>query len=180
MKRHHLFYSPVIETELDLDFNDLTNKIVSGSKTISSQSMTNRGGWQSDINFMFRDGLRHYLDLIDRHINETCNKCFHHQLNFQNCWVNVNQRGDYNVAHKHAGATLSVVFWISTPENCGEIIFNHPSDFSFIPEIYDDLRPTWKYKPKQGSMLIFPSYLLHFVEPSETDDKRISIAFNYS
>lgn len=181
MKRHHLFYSPIIETELDLDYTDLVNKILKESETESSRTFSNRGGWQSDNNFMFRDSLRPYLDELDRHINDICAKCYTDWIfYFENSWVNVNQRGDYNLSHKHPGAQISAVFWVLAPENCGDIVFSHPSDFSVIPERYDDLRPTWKYKPKQGSMLIFPAYLLHCVEQSKTDDKRISIAFNYS
>ena len=180
MNRHHLFYSPVIETELDLDFNDLTNKIVSGSETESGRLYSNRGGWQSDDNFMFRDGLRPYLDKIDRHVNDTCHECYDYSFKYNNSWVNVNTKGNYNVAHQHAGATLSAVLWIQAPEDCGDIVFYHPAGYSLVPEIYDDLEPNWRYTPKQGSMLIFPSYLYHFVAESETNDKRISIALNYS
>ena len=32
--------------------------------------------------------------------------------------------------------------------------------------------------PKEGSMLVFPSYLEHMVKPNESDEDRISVSFN--
>ena len=32
--------------------------------------------------------------------------------------------------------------------------------------------------PKEGSMLVFPAYLDHKVEPNKSDEDRISISFN--
>ena len=32
--------------------------------------------------------------------------------------------------------------------------------------------------PQEGMLLFFPTWLEHDVEPSKTDDERISIAFN--
>ncbi|MEM7467528.1 MAG: putative 2OG-Fe(II) oxygenase [Pseudomonadota bacterium] len=34
-------------------------------------------------------------------------------------------------------------------------------------------------EPKEGMMLIFPSYLTHMVEPHLSDDERISLSFNF-
>ncbi|NBW70846.1 MAG: hypothetical protein EBR32_05505, partial [Bacteroidetes bacterium] len=35
-----------------------------------------------------------------------------------------------------------------------------------------------KIEPEEGSIVIFPSYLPHLVEPNNHDDERISISFN--
>ena len=34
------------------------------------------------------------------------------------------------------------------------------------------------YRPKEGLMLLFPSYLYHMTVPIETKEQRISIAFD--
>ena len=36
----------------------------------------------------------------------------------------------------------------------------------------------YKVRPQDGMLLVFPSWLLHFVNPYLSDDERISIAFN--
>ena len=35
-----------------------------------------------------------------------------------------------------------------------------------------------KIRPAAGEIVIFPSYLMHWVYPNETDEERVSIAFN--
>ena len=35
-----------------------------------------------------------------------------------------------------------------------------------------------KVKPIEGLLILFPSYLEHFVEPSNADEDRISISFD--
>tara|TARA_Y100000361_G_C11156350_1_gene344379 strand:- start:932 stop:1591 length:660 start_codon:yes stop_codon:yes gene_type:complete len=37
-----------------------------------------------------------------------------------------------------------------------------------------------KFKPEEGLMVIFPSWLLHYVEPNLCDEDRIAISFNIS
>ena len=39
---------------------------------------------------------------------------------------------------------------------------------------------TATYNPIRGSFFLFPAWLDHWVEPNQEDDRRISIAFNYS
>jgi hypothetical protein len=38
--------------------------------------------------------------------------------------------------------------------------------------------PKIRKRPQAGTLLVFPSYLRHWVYPNEQDDLRISIAFN--
>jgi hypothetical protein len=35
-----------------------------------------------------------------------------------------------------------------------------------------------KIEPKEGMLILFPPYLEHMVEPSKTDEERISLAFD--
>ena len=37
---------------------------------------------------------------------------------------------------------------------------------------------TWEVTPEEGKLMIWPSWLLHYVKPNLSDDTRISIAFN--
>jgi uncharacterized protein (TIGR02466 family) len=36
----------------------------------------------------------------------------------------------------------------------------------------------WYAEPKEGDLIMFPSWLRHYVEPSKSNEDRISIAFN--
>jgi uncharacterized protein (TIGR02466 family) len=99
-------------------------------------------------------------------------------------WINVNRQGGYNSPHGHSGAHLSGSYYVSVPEAAdaapSNIEFLHPA--STIPRDWALGRamvtPSVSIKPIEGQMLIFPSYLQHWVQPNEADADRISIAFN--
>ena len=49
-------------------------------------------------------------------------------------------------------------------------IFQELNTNAFAPKI--------SLRPKEGDMIVFPSTLLHSVYPNETDEERITIAWN--
>jgi uncharacterized protein (TIGR02466 family) len=102
-------------------------------------------------------------------------------------WINVNKKSDYNTAHVHPGSLISGVLWIKTPEKCGLLKFLSPNHFNesiLVENVDDEIKvnhnysPHFTFNPKAGTMILFPSHLYHLVEPNESDEDRISIAFN--
>ena len=39
---------------------------------------------------------------------------------------------------------------------------------------------SWTHEPRSGVLLLFPSALMHMVEPNMTDKARYSISFNFN
>lgn len=99
-------------------------------------------------------------------------------------WMNANPPGGFNAPHTHPGAHWSGVYYVSQPEtetgNSGMIEFLDPR--SDLPNWRilgaPALRPKKKLRPMPGEMILFPSFLMHWVYPNEADSERISIAFN--
>lgn len=99
-------------------------------------------------------------------------------------WMNANPPGGFNAPHTHPGAHWSGVYYVSQPEtesgNSGMIEFMDPR--SDLPNWRLLQAPAFRLKrklrPAAGEIVIFPSYLLHWVYPNETDEERVSIAFN--
>ena len=98
-------------------------------------------------------------------------------------WVNVNGKGHSNKKHMHYNSDILVsgVYYVKVPEKSGRIRFYDPRN----PMVHASL--DWSYyhnyeyhyfDPKEGQMIFFPSWLEHDVEPNETNEERISIAFN--
>lgn len=99
-------------------------------------------------------------------------------------WMNANPQAGFNAPHTHPGAHWSGVYYVAQPEteegNSGMIEFLDPRT---------DL-PNWrilnaspfqlkkKIRPQPGEMILFPSYLVHWVYPNESEEERISVAFN--
>ena len=99
-------------------------------------------------------------------------------------WVNVYRRGDYILPHSHTRSSASVVYCLDEgeddpeDENAGRFCFVDPR----YPEccLIEDQRMTNPLKPelKAGTMLLFPSELVHFVPPYGGDRPRITVAWN--
>jgi uncharacterized protein (TIGR02466 family) len=99
-------------------------------------------------------------------------------------WMNVSPPGGFNAPHTHPGAHWSGVYYVSQPAvedgNSGMIEFLDPR--SDLPHwrIFKAraFRSKRKIRPEAGEIVMFPSYLVHWVYPNQTDDNRVTIAFN--
>ena len=75
-------------------------------------------------------------------------------------WANFAYRGNDNPIHNHAGHLSGVIYHKND---------NHPTVF---PEY------NTQYEGKNGTMILFPSNTLHYVDQKQTNGERITIAFN--
>ena len=80
---------------------------------------------------------------------------------------------------------MSGVYYVRCNENSGKICFTKDPKEEYIIETAGDImEPTTlnhavaKYSPMESHLLLFPSWVAHYVENSLTDHERISIAFN--
>lgn len=96
--------------------------------------------------------------------------------------------GEYDSPHHHPESDLLGIYYLKTPNNCGDIQFldsrGSVSTRWQEPLIQNDgafrsARAFFKIKPESGTLLLFPSYLIHSVEPNISNDVRISIVFEF-
>jgi uncharacterized protein (TIGR02466 family) len=97
-------------------------------------------------------------------------------------WGTVLGAQGHQTSHMHRAAWISGVYYARLPDvmhsgengNAGWIEFGRPPDeFNCMAEHDVQL-----IEPKEGLMVLFPSYLYHRTIPFESDDLRISIAFD--
>jgi uncharacterized protein (TIGR02466 family) len=99
-------------------------------------------------------------------------------------WMNVNPKDGYNAPHTHPGAHWSGVYYIAQPDtddgSSGMIEFVAPRVDLPHWEILQTsaFRLKKRIRPTAGEIILFPSYLLHWVYPNEADADRITVAFN--
>ena len=105
-----------------------------------------------------------------------------YSIYFGKPWININRKGASNVPHTHAASFLAATYYIKTPPLCGDLCFYNPRSpilFSLKWSRYTNENSSiWKVGPKVGKLIIFPSDLLHGVEPNQSDEPRISLSFN--
>ena len=75
-------------------------------------------------------------------------------------WTNFAYKGDDNPTHNHAGFLSGVIYYKN---------HTHPTLFNEYGVGYEG---------KDGTMVMFPSSVLHHVEPQQQNKERITLAFN--
>ena len=101
-----------------------------------------------------------------------------------NAWVNINKKGGFNSIHTHGRFHISGVYYVNQPAvksgQSGMIEFvNSRFDHHIYQELNADaFAPKVSMRPKAGEMIVFPSTLLHSVYPNDTEEERITIAWN--
>ena len=95
-------------------------------------------------------------------------------------WLNVLEPGHKIEVHAHNDCSLVMTYYLKVPENSGDFVYLDTKCIitdkgEYIPENVGDIKLK-RIKPKEGMLLLFPSYLLHEVERNGSDDLRVSIS----
>ena len=99
------------------------------------------------------------------------------------CWANISPPGAGHFGHTHPNNYLSGVYYVRTPPGANSITFHDPRIQTNIiaPHFHktDQHNALSATVPVQeGRMILFPSWLLHSVHPSQSSEERMSISFN--
>jgi uncharacterized protein (TIGR02466 family) len=89
-----------------------------------------------------------------------------------NFWFNYFERGGYHSTHVHIGSFISGIYILHLEEENPTIFLGNNNNINYY---------TFEYstnKVVEGSVLLFPSQMLHFVR--EVNTKRVTISFNIS
>jgi uncharacterized protein (TIGR02466 family) len=139
---------------------------------------SNYGGWQSDVNLQENAAFAP----LCKHIASICSRVFKVKgAKFHQMWACINKKHDQNLIHSHTNNyNLSGVFYLSVPADCGEIVFRdpRPGANSAPYRLFKDDGDSEYFTPVEGQIIMFPSYLEHFVLPNQSDGDRISMSFD--
>ena len=171
---------PTLNQELERD-------IVAWSKQDKGIVRTNVQGWHSTTNMHERPEFKKLVNML-----YDCQKTVYEQEYYEsepvlgNMWANINPPGGSNRAHQHPNSLQSGVYWIKTPKNCGQLKIDDPRSVACMtrPRQKNTKKPDrlWRethYEPIAGRCIMFPSWLMHCVDPNESNDIRISVSFNF-
>ena len=151
-------------------------------------AFSNRGGWQSQPNYV------QFNNILLSILSDTLRDYFNNNVldmskgvNFEALWMNINKKGDYNVTHNHPLTHMAGVFWINTPEGCGnfECQSPHSYDYAHETQVYtskfrekSNSYGSYGFSPMEGTIMLFPASLNHRVTSNQSDEDRISSSFN--
>ena len=189
MHRELLFPTPVYIADIKHPTlnQDLERDIIAWSKEDKGITRTNVKGWHSATNMHERPEFKNLVNML-----YACQKTVYEQEYYEsepflgNMWANINPPGGMNRAHQHPNSLWSGVYWIKTPKNCGQLKIDDPRSVACMtrPRQKDGKKPDrlWRethYEPVAGRCIMFPSWLMHCVDPNESNDVRISVSFNF-
>ena len=192
-RTHLMFSTPVIIDEVeDADaINAELMKLIDERRAIDEGVIrSNSGGWHSKQDFARWSGepgrklLLHVLNLARDHTHIAADSGT--AINWAaEAWANVSGAGALNNAHVHGGAFWSAVYYVRAPSSdSGQLVLHDPR----MPALRM-YAPMLRFKgagpeqvarvnPKSGMLVMFPSWLLHSVDPWQGEGERVSIAFN--
>ena len=148
---------------------------------------TNVKGWHSTTNMHTKP---EYARLV-KALHEAQDKIYieeHYDSEpfLGNMWANVNPPGGMNRAHQHPNSLWAGVYYVKAPKNCGHLKIDDPRSSAAMcrPHLKEGEKPSrlfreTHYEPITGRCIMFPSWLMHCVDPNESNDIRISVSFNF-
>lgn len=144
---------------------------------------TNRGGWNSvDMTVLECPVFAPLRETVRAACASALREMGVPGIRFElQSWVNLHDRGGFNFLHVHEGCLLSGSFYLKVPPGSGRFVFRDPRPGvvhgyvkGAVPNGYSDIQLT----PEAGLMVLFPCWMEHYVEPHDSDEPRIVIAFN--
>tara|TARA_B100001057_G_scaffold212833_1_gene213165 strand:+ start:1337 stop:1930 length:594 start_codon:yes stop_codon:yes gene_type:complete len=100
-----------------------------------------------------------------------------------NMWAIINFGGSANARHQHGNSTISGAYYVKAPKKSGDIVFYDPRPAAVYsypsitnPNILN--AQVNSITPKEGALVLFPSYLDHSVNENISGSERIVVSFN--
>jgi len=165
--------------------------------SIQAKSPNSAAGWSCDTyNTLFHYNALTDTDPVIQHVMQHCKEKVIEfaseygikrpitDLECIDFWFNIAKDGSYQEYHLHPKSDFSLVYYVTTNPNCGNIVFQNSNSFvDMFPLTSDELTyascRTCFYTPQDGLVLIFRSNLSHMVEKNLSGKDRISIAMNF-
>lgn len=136
--------------------------------------------WESDFNFLNNPELQplnNWLNVTITEFISTINRK-QHRVGITESWAHVARPNGFHGPHRHPWATWSGIFYVYADDetNGSNVFFNHFN----LPRLpgYEFFEEQITIPFKAGSLVIFPSTMLHYAKPYLGNDKRIVISFN--
>ena len=188
----NLFFStPVWKSQLS-EFKELNKKLynyITNLKKIDPKGLKKStiGGWHSPNFDLNNDEPRLFVNAINPGLSEAFKDMGwdvkNQQIKITGMWSVINKTGAANARHIHPNSFLSAAYYVKAPDNCGDIMFHDPRSAAVYrrPKVSNDnLLNTSEISitPKDGLLVLFPSFLNHSVKPNDSGKERVVVSFN--
>jgi uncharacterized protein (TIGR02466 family) len=103
------------------------------------------------------------------------------RLKITQSWLNWTKPNQHHHKHSHPNSLISGCYYVNANKETDRIYFYRDGyqQIKFPPvnwNVYNS--DSWWFPVNTGDLILFPSSLVHMVQPVEGDETRISLAFN--
>ena len=182
-----IFKVPVYSTQLNLDIKKLQSFCNKYQHKNTSKIRSNVGGYHSNDLPLNEVSLHPLIKEINIHSSKFAKEFINNNEQvLGNMWFNISLYKDFNKSHNHPLSNISGVYYVKTPDDCGNIVFEHPAINVlgyYSPEVTMEFNEynskTWWKPVVENTLYLFPGWLKHYVQPNlNKTEERISISFN--
>ncbi len=208
MEVKHYFSTPFLHDNLqDSQFCDeLYDFILSSmneeNKVVDAPQSAHPGLYESEFNFLnwnvpetnkLKQLMLKFLFKFVSEVNDLTQAQLQKIRFVHESWFHVANDGGYFQNHTHPNHSWSMVCCVNPGSNDGDVAFEQGklvfwdprgNASMFLDEANGRMKRPYsfsgfKVQPKKGSIIIFPSYLQHAVEPYRGKDYRVTVAANF-
>jgi uncharacterized protein (TIGR02466 family) len=183
-----MFPSFVWKTQLSEELHESIDAGVLGlleNKRRNNGPLSPGEAWQSEQELHKLKELRELVFCIDAAVKTVLEfqKISYGAFEITGCWANIYTPGPSHVIHNHPNNYLSGVYYARTRTGANTINFHDPRIQTGIirppvTELTSGNTDEVVVRVQNGTLLLFPSYLQHSVDPNRSDGDRISVSFN--
>ena len=120
-------------------------------------------------------------------IKETVNTIqmekYGYHLNFNESWYHITKTNGMHEPHIHPSCSWCGIYYVQSGDNdSGHTVFENPARSTYVDRgnLYLNNMSTVRVKPRDGMLVLFPSYLSHYQALYTGTQDRVVIAFNSS
>ena len=187
-----LIFSTPLWTTIVPNYKNINKKMYNYIKTLHSKdskglTRSNLIGWHSK-NFNLKDPEpQFFINGISLMLNQSITDMGwdleKNELKITEMWSIINPTNSSNSRHIHSNNFISAAYYIKAPPNSGDIIFYDPRSANVIrtPVIGSRNKlnsTTFNVSPKEGLLVLFPSFLHHSVNINTSKEERMVVSFN--
>jgi uncharacterized protein (TIGR02466 family) len=171
--------------------HDLRSFILAQEANYTSLGRSNIGGWHSQTDFLDHPqpavaALTTWIDwAVNRMIEATAGSGAFKGAISVTAWATVCREGAYHAPHAHPDSAWSGVYYVDAgtvnPHRPlgGVLEFLDPrAGVEAVTAPGDPYGEPLRIRPESGLLVVFPSWLYHWVHPYSGESPRIAISFN--
>jgi uncharacterized protein (TIGR02466 family) len=181
MSVHNLFPVPVGTCKIDRPLTKTEEEFI-----LSQETVENLGNLTSvDTYILDRKKMKGVRRMLQSHLDYYFRNLFLPRvgvkLRITQSWLNYTSPKGFHHKHAHPNSYISGVFYVKAKKEFDKIHFTRTmyEPFKLNHDEWNMYNSeTWWLSVESGDLLLFPSNIFHSVEAVQSDETRISLAFN--